>query len=317
MEELKILLLCSNNFALPVLHTLVFFKNLKVVAIPEHSKDLINEIKIITREEKIKILILKKKTFAKKLEEAISKYGIDTGIVASFSFRLPASVYQLPANGFFNIHPGPLPEFRGPDPVFQQIRQRKKLAGITIHKLNEEFDCGPVVIKEMIKLEPSDTFGIVTDKLSILASQLLTLLLKMIAMKVKVPEKKQDEAKAVYYKKQDRFDVMLNWRIMEPEYILALMNACNPWNKGAVCKLNNKVIHLVNGEIVEFQFPEGTIPGTILSVDERGMMVASINNKAVIIKTVYCDAGIFPAGSLNAIGIFPGMQFSILGNSTT
>lgn len=316
MQELRILLLCSSPFALPAMQSLIFFKNLKVIAIPEHSTDLIKETKILIKNEPVQLLVLKKKTFAKKLTDIISKYEINTGIMASFSYRLPSSVFDLPSKGFFNIHPGSLPAFRGIDPVFQQIRLKEKLAGVTIHKLDEDFDTGPVIMHEMIKLDPLDTYGTLNEKLALVAGNLLSVLLKLLSMGTKIPERKQDESKAVYYKKQDKFDVMLNWRVMDAEKIVALINACNPWNKGAVCMLNNKVIHLLDGRIIDFQSETDYIPGSIISIDQNGMTVSAMDNKAVIITMIYTDLGFFHSSKLSEFGILPGSRFSILSNST-
>ena len=54
----------------------------------------------------------------------------------------------------------------GPDPVFHQIRNKEKNAGVTIHKVDDDFDTGPVVINEMIRLDPADTHGTLNERLS-------------------------------------------------------------------------------------------------------------------------------------------------------
>lgn len=309
MSELKVIALCGSRFALPVLQQLAFFKQLGVVAIPEHCEEMIENTKLVLTGTGIPMIVLQKKTFVKKIIEVIKAYSVDTGLMLSFSYKIPPSVYGLPAKGFYNVHPGLLPAYRGPDPVFQQIRKKEKNAGVTIHKLDDDFNTGAIVVSEMIKLDPDDTYGILNEKLSYTAAKLTGTLLKLLSFDIAIPSRPQDESKAVYFKKQVAADVSINWRVMNAASIIALINACNPWNKGAVTQLNNKKIFLMEATYMDWPETPEQIPGTIITIDESGLVVAALNNLVVCVQLIYTDEGFLLAKRLKQFGVIPGARF--------
>lgn len=311
MNEIKLIALCSSRFALPSLQQLAFFKQLAVVVIPSHCEEMIENTKLVLAGTDVVVLTVNKAELESKIIDVIKKYAINTGLMMTFSFKIPAAVYQLPEKGFFNVHPGALPAFRGPDPVFQQIKNKEKFAGVTIHKIDDDFDTGPVVLNEMIKLDPADTWGILNEKLSYTAAKLTGTLLKLLSFEVAIPSKPQDESKAKYYKKQVSADVSINWQEMDALSIIALINACNPWNKGAVTRLNTKIIRLLETYVMDTNTLE-QIPGTILSIDDRGMIIAAKDNMNVCVQVVYIDEGFLQAKRLIQFGVMPGAVLSIV-----
>lgn len=311
MSELKIIALCSSRFALPSLQQLAFFKQLVVVVIPAHCEEMIENTKLVLAGTGVIVLAVDKAGFEKKIIALIKEHAINAGLMLTFSYKIPATVYKLPVKGFFNIHPGLLPAYRGPDPVFQQIRNKEKYAGVTIHKIDDDFDTGPVVLNEMIKLDPADTWGILNEKLSYTAAKLAGTLLKLLSFEVAIPSRLQDESKAQYFKKQVSADVSINWRVMDAPAIVALINACNPWNKGAFTKFTTKIIRLLEAYCIDPPTAVHT-PGTILSIDDRGMVVAAINNMAVCVQVVYIDEGFLHAKRLIQFGVMPGAVLSLI-----
>jgi methionyl-tRNA formyltransferase len=310
MSEPRVIVLCGSRFALPALQQLAFFKQLAAVALPADAEEMIDNTKLVLTGAGVPLIEVTNKTFEKKIVQAINIHGVDTGLMLAFPYKIPASIYQLPANGFYNVHPGMLPAYRGPDPVFQQIKNKEKYAGVTIHKVDNDYDTGPVVISEQIKLVPEDTHGILNEKLSFTAAKLTGTLLKLLSFDIAIPSRPQDEAKARYYQKQVNSDVSINWQIMDAATIIALINACNPWNKGAITKLNNKIIRLMEATCIEGQ-PSPAQPGTIISINESGVVIAALNNQAVCVRLIYIDEGFLLAQRLKQFGVLPGVKFSI------
>ncbi len=311
MSEPRVIVVCNHRFALPALQQLVFFKQLVAVAIPAECKEMIEHTKTILTGASVPIVVLPPKTWIRKVTEAINIHAVDTGLVLSFNYKIPSSVYQLPVNGFYNVHPGLLPAYRGPDPVFQQIRNKEKNAGVTIQKMDDDFNTGPVVVSEQIKLEPDYTHGILSEKLSYTAAKLTGTLLKLLSFDIAIPSRPQDEAKARYYQQQKDTDVSINWQVMDAATIIALINAGNPWNKGAITKLNNKIIRVMEATCIEDPlFVQ--LPGTIIAIDERGLVVAALNNQAVCVQVIYIDEGFLLAKRLKQFGVLPGAKFSLV-----
>jgi methionyl-tRNA formyltransferase len=309
MEELNILLLCSSRIALPVIQQLAYFQQLKGLLIPDYAKDLIAETKQLLANTTIPVTVVTKRNFAETATALIREKEINTGLVFTFGFIIPPAVFQKPVKGFFNIHPGPLPQYRGADPVFYQIKQREKYAAITIHKLDEGLDSGDIVMSEKISLSATDTYGMLEMKLGILAQKQVETLTKILSMGFLPPAKKQDELKAHFYRRQEHREFTILWNKMTADDIIALINACNPYNKGAVTKINNKIIRLLHAEKQVGGNDKKAPAGTILYIDEERIEAAAINNDVLIIDFLSIDEGFVRPFVLQQMGLAAGMCF--------
>lgn len=79
------------------------------------------------------------------LEKQLSGYAPDLMVVLGFNWRIPAEVLALPRLGILNIHPSILPRYRGPSPVPWAIRNGDQHFGLTVHRMNDDMDSGPVM----------------------------------------------------------------------------------------------------------------------------------------------------------------------------
>ena len=189
----------------------------------------------------------------------------------------------------FNIHPDPLPGYRGPDPVFWQIKNREPHASIAIHKVDDDFNTGSLVLSDKIRLNATDTHGCLTTKLAELAARLTGVLIKMAGFGIAIPLQPQDETKAIYYKKQSAADITINWQIMDAETIIALANASNPWNKGAVTKLNNRILRILVAEKHLNLSGTSKTPGIISVPEDKSVLVSTLHNETLKLQFVYVD----------------------------
>src|SRR5690606_19035211 len=91
--------------------------------------------------------------------EVVNHYStIDLGILTSYGQIVPQAVIDLFKFGILNVHPSLLPEFRGASPVQATIVSGKQ-PGVTIMKLDEKLDHGPIVSQFKDELLPEDTSG--------------------------------------------------------------------------------------------------------------------------------------------------------------
>lgn len=90
--------------------------------------------------------------------EALSALRPDVGVVACYTQRIPAAVLCLPHYGILNIHPSLLPAYRGPTPVFWQLRDGAS-TGVTVHYLSEELDAGDIAAQTALPLPDGVTEG--------------------------------------------------------------------------------------------------------------------------------------------------------------
>ncbi|MBS1512095.1 MAG: hypothetical protein JST86_14700 [Bacteroidetes bacterium] len=308
MNECKAILVCGNRIALPLLRDLLFLNRLSVLVLPANNKILVEEVRHYLQNTTLPLLYVTKTDFAEKIADAVRQYKPELGLVFSFSFRMPGTVLSLTDKGWFNIHPGPLPAYRGPDPVFRQIKNQEPFACISVHKMTADFDAGPVVMMNKIRLSVTDTYGMLSKKLGECAAQNIPALLKMADFGVQIPARPQEETKAVYYNRQAAADITINWDTMGAEEIVALINACNPWNKGAVTSLNNNIIKLLEATAAVDEDVEKKLPGTITTVSKDFFKVATVKG-LLCVQLVYTDEGYMSAARLFNTGIQPGNRF--------
>jgi methionyl-tRNA formyltransferase len=79
------------------------------------------------------------------LPALLSAYQPDILLVFGFNWRLPPDVLAVPKLGVLNVHPSALPKYRGPSPVLWAIRNGDPHLGLTVHRMTERIDAGPVL----------------------------------------------------------------------------------------------------------------------------------------------------------------------------
>jgi methionyl-tRNA formyltransferase len=82
---------------------------------------------------------------ADTMASMLAGYSLDLLLVFGFNWRLPQEILELPRLGVLNVHPSALPRYRGPSPVLWAIRNGDPSIGVTIHRMNERIDAGPVL----------------------------------------------------------------------------------------------------------------------------------------------------------------------------
>ena len=123
--------------------------------------------------------------------------GAAVGLVACYPRRLPVDTAALPPAGLFNLHPSPLPAFRGPSPLFWQFRAGHARTAVTLHRVAIGFDTGPVLAREWLALAPGDAFERVNARLAALGAALAVR--QLVQAPVVAAGEPQDEACASQY----------------------------------------------------------------------------------------------------------------------
>lgn len=276
--------------------------------IPGNNKDVIADVQTILKDTGIPLLSVQKKTFAVHMQKLLQETKAQAGLVMTFPFKLEPLIYSAPQRGFFNFHYGLLPQYRGPEPIFAQIKNSESMAGITVHLINNTIDAGPVVMEEKIRIEPDETYGMLQSKLAYVGARMAGNLMKTLHFSTAIPSRAQDESKAVYYQRPGLNDVLINWKEMSSTAIKALVNACNPWNKGAGARINNLMIGLLEVEITKEETTENLVPGTIVSLNSGGLYIAT-KDRMLRVTVIYCPEGFISGHRLSKFGIKEGDRF--------
>ncbi|MCB9420916.1 MAG: hypothetical protein H6667_14005 [Ardenticatenaceae bacterium] len=83
---------------------------------------------------------------------ALAQLQPDVALVACFSHKIPPDLLALPRHGFLNLHPSRLPAYRGPEPIFWQLRDGVNPVGVTLHLMDAGLDTGDVVGETAVSL---------------------------------------------------------------------------------------------------------------------------------------------------------------------
>jgi len=137
--------------------------------------------------------------------------NIDLILMSCYSRRLPESIINLAKAGCFNMHPSLLPRYRGPEPIFWQIKHASDM-GVSWHLVTDELDAGDIVKQQKINLHEGLSFAEINRILAEIGAELMLAMLADLA-KQKLMKTKQDQALASYfpYPQKDDFTVDTSW----------------------------------------------------------------------------------------------------------
>lgn len=134
----------------------------------------------------------------------------DVFIVAFYGKIIPKKILLIPEHGGLNLHPSLLPRWRGSSPVQTTILNDENITGVTIIKMDEKMDHGPIVAQEVIEIENWPMGKIELDKkLSKIGGALLSSILEdWIAGNIYT--QKQDHNLATFTKKILKADAQIS-----------------------------------------------------------------------------------------------------------
>jgi len=310
MNEVKALILCNNPIAVPGIKEFLFFGKVGAIGIPKKNKEMKDILERMMADSGVPLLLLDKNDYKEKIVQAIQQNQVTVGLMMTFPFMITPEILALPARGFINFHYGLLPQCRGPHPILWHLLNNDAEAGVTVHKVDEGIDTGPVILQEKIPIAYNDTYGTLQSQLAFLAAKQAANLLKILSYGTILPAVPQDETKARYFEMPTAANLTINWAEMSAQRIERLVNACNPWNKGAGTTINNWGIGITEVEIVGACETTDIPPGRILACDkDAGLLVATMDNKKLKINIVYTNEGFFSGCRLAGFQIKAGDSF--------
>ena len=201
----------------------------------------------------------------------IKELNADLAIVVAYGQIIPKNFLNLTKKGFINIHASILPTWRGAAPIQRSIMNLDNETGISIMKLAEELDSGPVSKIYKIKLNNNDNALEISEKLSLLAAEkILDDIDEILDDKSSFVE--QDHSKATYAKKIDKLEGKINWNDKALN-ILGKINGLFPV-PGAFFNFNGERYKILKAEI-------GNGLGEIGEVLTDKLEIACGNNQSI------------------------------------
>lgn len=143
-----------------------------------------------------------------QLLEQLKALKIDLILMSCYGRRLPEKIINLAPAGCFNMHPSLLPRYRGPEPVFWQMKAASEM-GVSWHLVTQDLDAGDIVKQQKIKLDEGMSFSQITQLLADTGAELMLTLLSELSQPASLyplQRKVQDETLASYYPYPDQRD---------------------------------------------------------------------------------------------------------------
>lgn len=135
----------------------------------------------------------------------------DVLVVVAFGQRMGPELLTLAPRGCVNAHASLLPKFRGASPIASAILKGHAQTGVTIMRIVEKMDAGPMLLQRATAIEPEDTTDRLEERLSRIGAELIVELLSAWAAGREVPETAQDESRATYARKLKKEDGLIPW----------------------------------------------------------------------------------------------------------
>lgn len=273
---MRVLFWGTPEFATPPLRALVGegFEVVGVVTQPDKSAGRSRStrqappVKQVALEEGIPVL-----QPAKPRGEAfigqIRELQPDISVVVAYGHILPRDVIDLPKRGTLNIHASLLPEFRGAAPIQAAIREGLAWTGVSIMRMVDRLDAGPVILQLGTTVTEDETYGELALTLSELGAAALVEALALVELG-KATETPQVESQATYAPKIDREAARVNWT-RDARTVSRIIRAYDP-KPGAFTTLGGKDVKLYGARLVGDR--SAGKPGEILAIDSDGLLVA-------------------------------------------
>lgn len=302
---MRIVVLCNDRLALPALQLLMQNRLLLSVGLPDRKSEPAEVIRGLCVQNSIPVQKFTKQNLEQELEAWLILHQPDVVLVKTFPWLIPSRLLGLPKYGFINFHYAPLPEYRGPSPLFWMIRDQAKELGVSIHRMTTEFDAGEILFQHRLPLQPHLTYGMCTAQLAYTGAELTAMLLRDIAQSTLKPVPQNGDV-AQWYKRPTANDLRITWDKMTAHQVNALVKACNPWAKGAPVKHNGWTFGLTETTVLNTG-NEGARPGTIVKLNEQnGLIIACQGNDSIRADVIYTEEGFLPGHRLSLLGLNTG-----------
>ena len=270
---MRIVFFGSPEFAVPALELLAGRYDIAlVVAQPDRPAGRGLKIHAPAVAEKAKALglplIQPAKIRTNEFLSAIAAVQPDIGIVIAYGRILPGSLLAIPSRGFLNVHGSILPKYRGAAPIQRAIEAGEDTTGVTIMRLDEELDHGPVLAIEAIGIGPDERAPALAHRLSRLGAATLLQVLGDIERGT-ARETPQDHGQARFAPKLEREEGRVDWSV-PAQRIYDRFRAFDPW-PGLFIDCRGETLKLI--EIAPAAASGG--PGMVLSIAADGVVIGA------------------------------------------
>ncbi|MBI4438057.1 methionyl-tRNA formyltransferase [Candidatus Uhrbacteria bacterium] len=274
---MRIIFFGTPAFSVPFLQTLIDDPDMEVVAVVSQGDKAAGRggtvqpstIKTLALAHSIPVLTPASLKTDMSITEQLTDLRADAFVVVAYGKLIPKTILDLAPLGVVNVHPSLLPRHRGPSPMQWAIAAGDAISGVTIMRLDEGMDTGPVLSFETIELDAEETYTTLARKVQAVGAPLLLSTLKRHGRSEIVPLR-QDDSKATLTRLLERKDGHADWTKPMAE-IERLARAYNEW-PGLWClwtRGGQEPQRLKLTTIRPADFVADVSPGTVTIKDDR------------------------------------------------
>ena len=256
----NIIFLGTSEFAVPILKKIVK-SGIKVSMVfsqpPRKSKrgQNINKSPIHKTSDELNLKISTPNKIIEEFE-LIQSLNVDIAIVVAYGQIITEGLLNLSKFGFINVHSSLLPKYRGAAPIQRCLINSEKYTGISIMKINNKLDSGPVCNKYKIEIKKNENFLSLSKRLSELgAEKIIENITNILQSKLEFID--QDHKSATYAKKILKSEGKINWNY-EASKIQAIINGLYP-SPGAWFEFNNERYKILKSKVSYIQGEPGMV----------------------------------------------------------
>ncbi len=202
----------------------------------------------------------------------------DVAVVLAYGRILPREVLEAPRAGCLNLHASILPKLRGAAPINWAIVRGETETGVSLMRMDEGLDTGPVFSTATVSIDPRETAGTLADKLAELAAQVVRERLAR-AVSGEITPEPQDPALATHAPPIERDDCRVDWT-RSAEEVDRLVRGMAP-RPGTFTSVREKRLSLI--EVRPFDEPVDAAPGTVRLV-HKSVRVATGRGSVEIVR---------------------------------
>ena len=291
----KVIFIGTPEYSVLTLEALIADERFDVVAVitapdaPSGRKQILTPppVKVAAQKHGLKILqpihLAGRDEALPRLYDEIKNLSLDVIITIAYGQIIPPEILNIPKYGCLNLHASLLPKYRGASPIQAAIKKGDTQTGVTLMKMDEDLDTGPIIAQEKITITPNETGESLHDKLAKLSAQTL---LKHLPdyLAGKITPQAQDDAQASVASKLTRKNGRIDWT-KPAEEIERMVRAYYPW-PGTWSMWSGQTLKIIaaDPQILKSNHSQ---PGTVFKYNEK--LAVQCGNGALAIETLQLE----------------------------
>jgi methionyl-tRNA formyltransferase len=196
--------------------------------------------------------------------DAFASLQADAAVVVAYGLLLPAAILEAPRLGCYNVHASLLPRWRGAAPIQRAIMEGDAVTGVSIMRMTQGLDEGPMCLAEAMPIVPGTTAGELHDHLAALGADLMTRALADLAAGELdcIPQPAEG---VTYARKIDKAETRIDFALA-PEPVLNHIHGLSPHPGAWFALPSGPRVKVLKAEVSEGSGPPGTVLDDALTV---------------------------------------------------